>query len=180
MRIRDGAPVGRRGGLRPQASGIGCCERIAAVRPSRVFLDNTSLAADAPSASATAPKRSARADQIGDLLRGSGRIAAFDHGDMKYWPRAGEADNVGDGFLFGGEKHGPAAPFAGRAGFDPEGVAHFGFVSFGRPSSGARLGGRAVRIAQRCNGGVVAKLLLRANLLIFAANLIEVAKVAWV
>jgi hypothetical protein len=39
--------------------------------------------------------------------------------------------NVGDGFLFGGERHGPPAPFAGRVGLDPVGVAHFGFVSFG-------------------------------------------------
>ena len=31
----------------------------------------------------------------------------------------GEADNVGDGVLFGGERHGHAAPFAGRVGLDP-------------------------------------------------------------
>ena len=47
VRIRDGAPVGPRGGLRPSGERDACCERIAAVRSSP-FLDNTSLAADAP------------------------------------------------------------------------------------------------------------------------------------
>jgi hypothetical protein len=46
-------------------------------------------------------------------------------------PARGEADNAGDGFLFGGERHDRAAPFAGRVGLDAGGVAHFAFVSFG-------------------------------------------------
>src|SRR5271169_5826311 len=46
-------------------------------------------------------------------------------------PARGEADNAGDGFLFGGKRHGRGAPFAGRVGSDPRGVAHFAFVSFG-------------------------------------------------
>jgi hypothetical protein len=61
----------------------------------------------------------------------SRRIAAFDHGDIEdTGPAAGEAGNVGDGFLFGGEGRGRAAPFAGRIGLDL-GVAHLRFPLVG-------------------------------------------------
>ena len=122
-------------------SGIGEL-RAQRVRSSRPFLDNTSLAADAP----IGVSHGAQAIGAGAIRSAisSGEAAGLPlstTGISKRLVPRGETDNVGDGFLFGGERHGPAAQFAGRVGLDPEGVAHFGFVSFGclRPSSGARL-----------------------------------------
>ena len=113
----------------------------------------------------TARQRTRRSALGPHCLR-SRRIAAFDHG---FIVRA-EADNVGDGFILGGERHGCATPFAGQVGLDPAGVAHFGFLCLAddRRHSPTRM--------RRCEwGSVVASpsppsLLLRANRLSFAAT----------
>jgi hypothetical protein len=64
--------------------------------------------------------------------------AAFDRGDIEETdPVRGVADNVGDRFLFGGERHGHAAPSAGQVVLDP-GVTHFRFLWLADDHRGAR------------------------------------------
>ena len=132
VRIRDGAPVDPHGGLRLRASGIGARAHpggpVVQAVPRQHVLGRRRADRRQPRRASDRRRRDQSAISSGEAAR----IAAFDHGDIEdTGPTRGEADNVGDGFLFGGERHGPAAPFAGRDGLDPEGVAHFGFVSFG-------------------------------------------------
>src|ERR1700722_9553167 len=67
-----------------------------------------------------------------------------------------------------------AAPFGGRVGLDPGGVAHFGFVSFDWLTTIVTVRrGRGGVNGKRCNGVVVAKLAIACQSSAFRRHLKE-------